>query len=84
MMNDTHRIFPKLDRLIDVWCERRCLKPLFFILRDYPLCGELVDGWGVLLETLLEIKGLCGHELTLDERELLVELISATKDKVRD
>jgi len=84
MINETHRIFPKLDRLIDVWCERRCLKPLCFILRDYPLCGELADGWAVLLETLLEIKGLCSHELTIDERELLMELINATKDKVRD
>lgn len=84
MINESHSIFPKLEKLIDQWCERRCLKPLFYILRDYPLCGELVNGWGVLLESLLEIKGLFGHELTLAERELLHELIDATRTQVKE
>ncbi|MBX9742026.1 MAG: hypothetical protein K2W99_00570 [Chthoniobacterales bacterium] len=80
-MNEIHKMFPKLDKLIDSWCERRCLKPLCFILRDYPLCSELSDGWGVLLEALLEIKGICCHELTLEERRLLGELIHAIQEK---
>jgi hypothetical protein len=84
MMNENHAIFAKLERLIDEWCERRCLKPLFYILRDYPLCSELVDGWVVLLESLLEIKNFCGHELTLQERELLFEIIECAKRKIQE
>lgn len=81
-MNENHKkIFPKLDKLIDSWCERRCLKPLCFILREYPLCSELGDGLGVLLEALLEIKGICGNELTVEERRLLSEIITATKEE---
>lgn len=82
IMKETYKIFPKLDKLIDSWCERRCLKPLCFILREYPSCSELGDGWGILLEVLLEIKGICCHELTLEERRLLGELIHAIKEKV--
>lgn len=82
-MNKNHEIFPKLDKLIDSWCDRRCLKPLCFILRDYPLCSELSDGWRVLLEALLEIKGICTHELTLEERRLLGEVISAIKEEAK-
>lgn len=84
MMNETYKIFPKLDRLIDSWCERRCLKPLCFILREYPLCSELSDGWGILLEALLEIKGICCHELTLEERRLLGEVIHTLQENSKN
>jgi|LauGreSBDMM110SN_4_FD.fasta_scaffold17540_1 hypothetical protein len=84
MMNENYAIFAKLERLIDEWCERRCLKPLFYILRDYPLCSELVHSWGLLLESLLEIKQFCNHELTLQERELLLEIIDSAKRKIQE
>ncbi len=84
MMNENHAICTKLERLIDEWCERRCLKPLFYILRDYPLCSELVHGWVVLLESLNAIKNFCHHELTLSERELLLEIIDSTKRKIQE
>ena len=84
MMNENHAIFTKLERLIDEWCERRCLKPLFYILRDYPLCSELVHGWVVLLESLLDIKNCCNHELTLQERTLLLEIIDSAKKKTEE
>ncbi len=79
-----HHIFPKLDKLIDSWCERRCLKPLCFILREYPLFSDFGDGWGILLEALLEIKTLCGNELTPEERRMLGEVIHATKEKTEN
>lgn len=84
MMNENHAIFTKLERLIDEWCERRCLKPLFYILRDYPFCSELVHGWVVLLESLLDIKNFCNHELTLRERVLLLEIIDSAKKKTEE
>lgn len=81
-MNETHTVFPKIDKLIDGWCERRALKPLRFILRSYPLSSGLTDEWGALLESLKDIKGLCGSELTSEEKKVLVEVINAVDDAV--
>ncbi|MBI3868940.1 MAG: hypothetical protein HY299_10450 [Verrucomicrobia bacterium] len=81
-MSETNTLFPKIDKLIDGWCERRALRPLRFILRSYPLCGGLTDEWGALLESLKDIKGLCGSELTSEEKKVLVEVINAVDDTV--
>ncbi len=81
-MNENNTLFPKIDRLIDGWCERRALKPLRFILRSYPLCNGLTDEWGALLESLKDIKGLCGSELTAEEKKVLVEIINTVDDAV--
>lgn len=81
-MNESSAVFPKIDKLIDGWCERRALKPLRFVLRSYPLCSGLTDEWGALLESLKDIKGLCGSELTSAEKKTLVEVINAVDDAV--
>ena len=81
-MSNTNEIFPKIDKLIDDWCERRALKLLRVILRSYPLCSGLTDEWGALLDSLKDIKGLCGSELTNDEKKVLVELVNAVEDIV--
>lgn len=75
-MNTMMKVLPKLNRLIDVWCERRCLKPLYYILREYPLYMELTEEWKGILKSLEEIKGICRHELAVEERKILAELIS--------
>lgn len=75
-------IFSKIDKLVDNWCERRALKPLRFILRSYPLCSGLTDEWGELLDSLKDIKGLSGSELTSEEKKMLVELVNAVEDIV--
>lgn len=76
-MNDPKAIISEVDKLIDGWCERRALKPLRHILKSYPLSMGLTDEWGALLESLKDIKGLCGNELTSEEKKLLVEVINA-------
>jgi hypothetical protein len=81
-MSNTNEIFPKIDKLIDDWCERRALKLLRVILRSYPLCSGLTDEWGALLDSLKDIKGLCGSELTNEEKKVLVELVNAVEDIV--
>lgn len=82
-MSNTNKVFRQIDALIDGWCERRALKPLRFILRAYPLCSGLTDEWGALLDSLKDIKGLCGNELTDEEKKLLVELVNAVEDVMR-
>ena len=79
-MNIMIKALPKLNRLIDVWCERRCLKPLCYILRDYPPCIELMEEWKNILESLQEIKSICRHELAVEERKILLELISTIQE----
>jgi hypothetical protein len=81
-MTNTNDIFSKVDKLVDAWCGRRALKPLRFILRSYPLASGLTDEWGELLESLKDIKGLSGSELTNDEKKVLVELVNAVEDIV--
>jgi hypothetical protein len=81
-VNDTKAFFSKIDKLIDGWCERRCLKPLRFILRSYPLAAGLTDEWASLLDSLKDIKGFCGDELTAEERRVMVELINVAHDAV--
>ena len=78
-MNNTNDIFTKIDKLINDWCERRALKPLRFILRNYPLCNGLTDEWGQLLDSLKDIKGLCENELTNEEKKMLSELVNAVE-----
>ena len=75
-------IFSKIDTLVDGWCERRALKPLRLILRSYPLCSGLTDEWGELMESLKDIKGLAGDDLTSEEKKMLVELVNAVEDIV--
>ena len=81
-MNEASQILSKLDKLIDGWCERRRLKPLRYILQNYPPFSGLTDEWGALLESLNNIKGLCGDELTAEEKKLLIEVINAVHDAV--
>ena len=81
-MNSINEIFSKIDKLIDNWCARRALKPLRFILRSYPLCSGLTDEWNALLESLKDIKGLCGSELSNEEKKVLTEVINLVDDLV--
>ena len=82
MMNIIIKILPKLNRLIDIWCERRCLKPLCYILQDYPLYMEITGEWKRVLESLKEIKRVCCHELAVEERKILSELIATIQEAV--
>jgi hypothetical protein len=79
-MSTTNEIFPKIDKLIDNWCERRALKPLRFILKNYPLSEGLTDDYGALLESLKDVKGLCGNDLSSEEKKVLIELVNAVED----
>jgi hypothetical protein len=81
-MKNTNVIFLEIDKLIDGWCGRRSLKPLRFILKSYPLSSGLTDEYGALLESLKDIKGLCGNDLTSEEKATLVNIINMVEDTV--
>lgn len=74
-MNKGQQVLNKINRLIDIWCDRRCLQPLTYLLGSYPFYREIDEDWNILLEALEEIRGFCANELTPGERSLIDELI---------
>jgi len=68
-----------VNRLIDAWCQRRCLTALREILRGWPIEGGLTDQWAEGLDALRAVRALADHELTDSEREQLEALISTTE-----
>ncbi|MDB4967293.1 MAG: hypothetical protein JWN44_2982 [Myxococcales bacterium] len=52
-------LVPRLNALVDNWCERRALKPLSTILAAWPFGGAgLTDDWGRLMDALKNVRSL--------------------------
>lgn len=81
-MADVNQIFSEIDKLIDGWCERRSLRPLRLILRNYPISSGLKDESGNLLDSLKDIKGLCESDLTDAEKKTVSQLVNAVHEIV--
>ena len=60
-------LFKTLDGLINGWCERRALRPLAYLLPDYPGVCAHTDQQFQLLEALRNLKRLCLDHLTPQE-----------------
>ena len=65
-------LFKTLDGLIDGWCERRELRPLY-LLRVYPGVLAQTDKQFQLLEALKSLKRLCRGYLTPEELRLVTQ-----------
>ena len=72
-----------LRRLIDAWCDRRCLKALSRILPAYLSFNGLTDGRGELRDALRNVRAFARDELTDQEVAGVADLIAAT-DRVID
>lgn len=77
MIDNDHQLFATIQKLIDAWCDRRCLHALRAILRGYPLISPLTDGWGELLIALQNVRAFARNETTEAERATLEECIRA-------
>jgi hypothetical protein len=64
---DSQGVFNVIDRLVDSWCERRCLKALRYILIAWPLTSGLTDDVADLLEALKKVRLMAKDELIKDE-----------------
>jgi hypothetical protein len=60
-----------MDRLLEGWCERRCLAGLRLVLPAWPPCSALTDAWGELLTAVKQTELLEDGALSDDEHELL-------------
>jgi hypothetical protein len=75
MEQNTDNLFATLQRLVEGWCDRRCLRALRAILRGYPLTSALSDGWGDLLTALQDVRAFARSELTDAERTTVDDCI---------
>ena len=65
------------SELFDVWCERRAVRPLRYLLSAWPLTNGLTDEWGALREALRTLR-VDGHmELLNTELRRVDDLIRA-------
>ena len=60
-------VLSEVGALVDVWCDRRCLRALRAILSGYPMASTLTDSWGELARALEEVRAFARPELTEDE-----------------
>ena len=63
--------FKTLDDLINIWCERRALRPLAYLLPAYPGVSVHAEQQFQLLEALKNLKRLCLDHLTPEELRLV-------------
>ena len=75
MIEDNKQLFSSIQRLVEAWCDRRCLRALGNILRGYPLVSPLGDGWGELLIALQDVRAFARDELTAEEFKVLEDCI---------
>ena len=70
-------VFTSVNRLVDAWCERRCLGALREILRAWPLSSGLTDEWRELRDALAGVRAVAANELNERELEVVDESIAA-------
>jgi hypothetical protein len=75
-------LFKTLDGLIDGWCERRELRPLY-LLRVYPGVLAHTDQQFQLLEALKNLKRLCRDYLTPEELRLVTQAHNFLEERLR-
>ena len=66
-------LFKTLDDLINIWCQRRALLPLAYLLPAYPGVSAHTDQQFQLLEALKNLKRLCLDHLTPQELRLVTQ-----------
>jgi hypothetical protein len=82
MIEDNKKLFSSIQRLVEAWCDRRCLRALRYILHGYPLASPHGDGWGELLLALQGVRAFARDELAAEEQELLEDCIRAVDGAV--
>ena len=75
-------LFKTLDGLINGWCERRELRPLY-LLHVYPGVLAHTDKQFQLLEALKNLKRLCRDYLTPEELRLVTQAHNFLEERVR-
>jgi hypothetical protein len=75
-------LFKTLDGLINGWCERREIRPLY-LLRVYPGVLAHTDKQFQLLEALKNLKRLSRDYLTPEELRLVTQAYNFLEERLR-
>jgi len=67
MQIDEQELFQTLQRLVEVWCDRRTLQALRCILQSYPLANRLTDDWAALMTALKDVRAFAREVITPEE-----------------
>jgi hypothetical protein len=73
-MNE-QELLQTLQKLVEIWCDRRALQALRCILRGYPLANRLTDGWAELMTALKDVRAFAREEITQEEAKSVDECI---------
>jgi hypothetical protein len=84
MISTNQELFQTLEKLVNAWCERRCLGALRAILPAYPMNSPLTDSWGELLVAMQNVRAFAGTELPEEEKRRLDECILAVSGMLRN
>jgi hypothetical protein len=74
-MRSASEVQREIDRLVNAWCDRRCLGALREILRGWPLSSGLTDDWAQLLDALEKVRAFARAQLTEEELARLEDVI---------
>ena len=80
MANDPNHI---IAALVDLWCDRRDLRPLTYVLPAFTGNNGLTDGWNQLHDDLKNAYAMC-TELPVEERELIKKAYIAIDFELRN
>lgn len=72
---DKASILIEVGKLVDAWCDRRCLISLRYILKGYPISGALTDGWAELLDSLKDVRSFAHEDHSEAEKEMIDKLV---------
>jgi hypothetical protein len=78
-ISSNDEFFASLRKLVDAWCERRCLGPLARILGPYLGFNGMTDGWTELYDALRSIRASDRDALHDTELELIGDLIRVSE-----
>jgi hypothetical protein len=67
-------IHGEAKRLVDGWCDRRCLRALRHALTGWPMM-PLTDGWAAFMDAMKNVRANARDELTPAELEAVDDLI---------
>ena len=62
-------------RLVDGWCDRRCLRALRHALAGWPMTNPLTDGWAAFMDAMKNVRADARDELTAAELDAVDDLI---------
>lgn len=70
------QILDESAKLVDAWCERRCLYVLGFVLQGFPLHCLHTDGWGDFRMGLSKAQQFASKEMADAELEMVNKLLA--------